>query len=100
MLKPTHSLALAPPPPPPAPLPAPHHPQRVMELVEREMANRKYHALEGIKSVSQRDFTVEEAKGAAEVMCVGSTIGVIPVTHWDEHPIGDGTGGLATVALR
>jgi len=33
---------------------------------------------------------VEEAKGAAEMMYVGSTLPILPIVMWDEQPIGDG----------
>jgi len=73
--------------------------RRLSELVRREVDERAFHALEGLSGVAERQFTVEEARAAAEVMLVGSTTGVIPVTAWDGAPIGDGTGGKITVAL-
>ena len=35
-------------------------------------------------------LTVDEAKGAAEMMYVGSTLPLLPIIMWDEKPIGDG----------
>ena len=43
-----------------------------------------------LKSVKTGNLTVEEAKGAAEMMYVGSTLPILPIVMWDEQPIGDG----------
>lgn len=43
-----------------------------------------------LKSVKTGNLTVEEAKGAAEMMYVGSTLPVLPIIEWDEKSIGDG----------
>ena len=43
-----------------------------------------------LKDVRNTNLTVEEAKGAAEMMFVGSTLPVLPIISWDEQPIGDG----------
>ena len=43
-----------------------------------------------LKDVRKTNLTVEEAKGAAEMMFVGSTLPVLPIISWDEQPIGDG----------
>lgn len=43
-----------------------------------------------LKSVGTANLTVKEAKGAAEMMFVGSTLPLLPIISWDEEPIGDG----------
>lgn len=43
-----------------------------------------------LKSVRTANLTLEEAKGAAEMMYVGSTLPVLPIITWDDKPIGDG----------
>ncbi|XWS52109.1 hypothetical protein CRYUN_Cryun11dG0038800 [Craigia yunnanensis] len=52
-----------------------------------------------LKSVKTGNLTVEEAKGAAEMMYVGSTLPLLPIILWDEQPIGDGKVGDLTMAL-
>ncbi|KAH7861257.1 hypothetical protein Vadar_023886 [Vaccinium darrowii] len=52
-----------------------------------------------LKSVGTGNLTVEEAKGAAEMMYVGSTLPVLPIIMWDDKPIGDGKVGEVTMAL-
>lgn len=52
-----------------------------------------------LKSVKTANLTVEEAKGAAEMMYVGSTLPILPIITWDDKPIGDGTVGELTMAL-
>lgn len=52
-----------------------------------------------LKSVTTANVTVEEAKGVAEMMYVGSTLPVLPIVMWDEKPIGDGMVGELTMAL-
>ncbi|KAJ6886793.1 D-amino-acid transaminase [Populus alba x Populus x berolinensis] len=52
-----------------------------------------------LKSVKTGNLTVEEAKGAAEMMYVGSTLPILPIVMWDEQPIGDGKVGELTMAL-
>lgn len=43
-----------------------------------------------LKSLKTANLTAEEAKGAAEMMYVGSTLPILPIIMWDEQPIGDG----------
>lgn len=43
-----------------------------------------------LKSVTTKNMTVEEAKAAAEMMYVGSTLPVLPIIMWDDQPIGHG----------
>ncbi|EOY13099.1 hypothetical protein QUC31_002152 [Theobroma cacao] len=52
-----------------------------------------------LKSVKTANLTVEEAKSAAEMMYVGSTLPILPIIMWDEQPIGDGKVGDLTMAL-
>ncbi|XP_021312299.1 D-amino-acid transaminase, chloroplastic isoform X2 [Sorghum bicolor] len=44
-----------------------------------------------LAGVSTRNITVEDAKGSVEMAFVGSGLPVLPVVHWDDKPIGDGT---------
>lgn len=43
-----------------------------------------------LKDVRVANLTVEEAKGSAEMMFVGSTLPLLPIVMWDEKPVGDG----------
>lgn len=43
-----------------------------------------------LKGVRIANLTVEEAKGAAEMMYAGSTLPLLPIIMWDGQPIGDG----------
>lgn len=43
-----------------------------------------------LKSVKMANLTVEEGKGASEMMYVGSTLPLLPIIAWDEQPIGNG----------
>ncbi|THF95050.1 hypothetical protein TEA_029651 [Camellia sinensis var. sinensis] len=43
-----------------------------------------------LKSVKTGNLTVGEAKSAAEMMYVGSTLPILPIIMWDDNPIGDG----------
>ncbi|XP_047335139.1 D-amino-acid transaminase, chloroplastic-like isoform X2 [Impatiens glandulifera] len=52
-----------------------------------------------LKSVRTGDITVEEGKGCAEMMFVGSTLPLLPIVEWDDKPIGDGEVGELTMAL-
>ncbi|KAL5715786.1 aminodeoxychorismate lyase [Ranunculus cassubicifolius] len=52
-----------------------------------------------LKSVSTANLTVEQAKGAAEMMYVGSGLPILPIISWDDLPIGDGKVGQLTLAL-
>ena len=56
--------------------------------------------MEGVRRLEQRRLSVEEAKGAAEVFLVGSSLPVMPVVQWDDAIIGDGTVGLGALQLR
>ncbi|KAM7252501.1 hypothetical protein ACFE04_024384 [Oxalis oulophora] len=52
-----------------------------------------------LKSVKNAHITVEEAKNAAEMMYVGSTLPVLPIIEWDGNSIGDGKVGELTMAV-
>lgn len=52
-----------------------------------------------LKSVRISNVTVEEAKGAAEMMFIGSTLPLLPIIMWDEQPVGNGNVGELTLAL-
>ncbi len=53
-----------------------------------------------IQDVAVDDVSVAEAKAAAEMMFVGSSIYVAPVVRWDDQVIGDGKPGPVTKAMR
>lgn len=50
-----------------------------------------------LKDVKTANLTVDEAKGAAEMMYVGSTLPLLPIIEWDGKPIGDGKRYIFTV---
>ncbi|KAL2483584.1 D-amino-acid transaminase [Forsythia ovata] len=52
-----------------------------------------------LKSVKTANLNVEEAKGASEMMFVGSTLPILPIVMWDEKAIGDGNVGKLTMKL-
>ncbi|XP_026658547.2 D-amino-acid transaminase, chloroplastic-like isoform X2 [Phoenix dactylifera] len=52
-----------------------------------------------LKSVNTGEITINEAKDSAEMMYVGSGLPILPITEWDDHPIGDGQVGELTLAL-
>ncbi|PIN03575.1 Branched chain aminotransferase BCAT1, pyridoxal phosphate enzymes type IV superfamily [Handroanthus impetiginosus] len=66
---------------------------RLLELAPKLVEQRR------LKSVKTGNLTVEEAKEAAEMMYVGSTLPVLPIIAWDDKPIGDGNVGELTMAL-
>ncbi|KAI4388281.1 hypothetical protein MLD38_000623 [Melastoma candidum] len=63
--------------------------QLAPKLVERGLLN-------GVKTAN---LTVKEAKDAAEMMYVGSTLPLLPIVMWDDQTIGDGKVGELTMAL-
>ncbi|KAK9049243.1 hypothetical protein SSX86_031790 [Deinandra increscens subsp. villosa] len=67
--------------------------KRLLELAPKLVENGS------LKSVKVGNITVEEAKQAAEMMYIGSTLPVLPIIEWDEKPIGDGKVGELTMAL-
>ncbi len=52
-----------------------------------------------LKDIHVGDLRVEEAKNAAEMMLIGSSIYVAPVVEWDGQMIGDGKPGPVAKAL-
>lgn len=58
--------------------------KRLLELAPKLVENGR------LKSVKTANITVEEAKGAAEMMYIGSTLPVLPIIEWDGKAIGDG----------
>lgn len=52
-----------------------------------------------IKDIQIGDIPVAEAKGAAEMMLIGSSIYVAPVVEWDGQMIGDGKPGPVAKAM-
>ncbi|KAF4393975.1 hypothetical protein G4B88_025944 [Cannabis sativa] len=52
-----------------------------------------------LKGVKFANITIEEAKGANEMMYVGSTLPVLPIIMWDDQPIGNGRVGELTMKL-
>jgi 4-amino-4-deoxychorismate lyase len=62
----------------------------------RELAR----GLEGkLRGVEVCDVPVAEARGAREMLLIGSSIKVAPIVEWDGKPIGDGTPGPIARAL-
>lgn len=71
--------------------------RRALELAEGAMARG---SLDGVARIERRHISLQEAKGAAEVFMVGTSLPVMPVIEWDGTPIGDGAPGIATLQLR
>jgi len=46
------------------------------------------------------DVPVVEARGAREMLLIGSSVKVAPIVAWDGKPIGDGKPGPVARALR
>nr|AZL41263.1 4-amino deoxychorismate lyase [Datisca glomerata] len=66
---------------------------RLLELAPKLVENGR------LKGIRTDNLTVDEAKSASEMMYVGSSLPILPITMWDEHPIGDGKVGDLTMAL-
>ena len=45
------------------------------------------------------DVSIEEARQAAEMLLIGSSVHVAPITQWDGRPVGDGKPGPIAKAL-
>lgn len=58
--------------------------KRLLELAPKLVAEGR------LKGVKLENITVEQAKDAAEMMYVGSTLPVLPIIMWDDQQIGDG----------
>ncbi|KAB2086541.1 hypothetical protein ES319_A04G039700v1 [Gossypium barbadense] len=67
--------------------------KRLLELASKLVEQGR------LKSVKTSNLTIMEAKGAAEMMYIGSTLPILPIIMWDEQPIGDGKVGDLTMAL-
>ncbi|KAG0446868.1 hypothetical protein HPP92_028635 [Vanilla planifolia] len=52
-----------------------------------------------LKRIEVRKISLEEAKNSAEMMCVGSTLPLLPIIEWDGRPVGNGKVGKLTLAL-
>jgi 4-amino-4-deoxychorismate lyase len=61
--------------------------QRLLHLAKRLVTQGD------LRDIVVADVSVEEARAAAEMMLVGSSIKVAPVVQWDGQPIGDGKPG-------
>jgi len=61
--------------------------QRVMDFARRLVEQGE------LSGVVVDDISVDEGRGMAEMMLVGSSIKVAPVVQWDGKPIGDGKPG-------
>ena len=53
-----------------------------------------------IKGIEVCDIPVAEARGAREMLLIGSSVKVAPIVEWDGKPIGDGKPGPIARALR
>lgn len=67
--------------------------KRLLELAHKLVEQGR------LKAVRTANLTLEEAKGAAEMMFVGSTLPILPIISWDEQPVGDGKVGELTMIL-
>jgi 4-amino-4-deoxychorismate lyase len=63
-----------------------------------ELARRLVGGL--LRGVEVRDIPVAEARGAREMLLIGSSVRVAPIIEWDRQPIGDGKPGPVARALR
>jgi 4-amino-4-deoxychorismate lyase len=61
--------------------------QRVLEFAERLVNQGE------LKEIRLADIPVTEARQAAEMMLIGSSIKIAPVVEWDGQPIGNGKPG-------
>jgi 4-amino-4-deoxychorismate lyase len=53
-----------------------------------------------LRGVQVCDIPVAEARGAREMLLIGSSVKVAPIVEWDGQPIGDGKPGPVAGALR
>ena len=67
--------------------------QRVLDFAQRLVQQGV------LKAVRLAGIPVEEGRGAAEMMLIGSSIKIAPVVEWDGQKIGDGKPGLVTTKL-
>ncbi len=68
---------------------------RLLDLAAKTLVARKL-----ITRVEIADIPVAEARGAREMMLIGSSVKAAPIVEWDGKPIGDGKPGPVTAALR
>ena len=66
---------------------------RVLELAKKLVDNGQ------LKDIVVADVSTEEAHQAAEMLLVGSSVHVAPITQWDGQPVGDGKPGPIAKAL-
>ena len=66
---------------------------RVLELAKQLVDNGQ------LKDIVVADVSTEEARQAAEMLLVGSSVHVAPITEWDGQPVGDGKPGPIAKAL-
>jgi 4-amino-4-deoxychorismate lyase len=66
---------------------------RLLELAQGLVGRR---VLTGVEVC---DITVDAARGAREMVLLGSSVKVAPIVEWDGQPIGDGKPGPAAKAL-
>jgi len=67
--------------------------QRVFDFAQRLVQQG------ALSAIRVADTPVNEARNAAEMMLIGSSIKVAPVVEWDGQPIGDGKPGSITKKL-
>ena len=67
--------------------------QRMLKLADRLVAQGD------LKEIRVADISLSEARRAAEMMLIGSSIKVAPVVQWDGKPIGDGKPGPVSQKL-
>jgi 4-amino-4-deoxychorismate lyase len=66
---------------------------RMLELAKQLVDNGQ------LKDIVIADVSIEEARQAAEMLLVGSSVHVAPITQWDGQPVGDGKPGPIAKAL-
>jgi 4-amino-4-deoxychorismate lyase len=66
---------------------------RLLELAKRLVGRGV------ITGVEVCDIPVADARGAREMVLLGSSVKVAPIVEWDRQPIGDGKPGPAAIAL-
>jgi 4-amino-4-deoxychorismate lyase len=66
---------------------------RLLELARGLVGSR-------LSGVEVCDIPVAEARGAREMLLIGSSVKVAPIVEWDRAPIGDGKPGPVAHALR
>jgi 4-amino-4-deoxychorismate lyase len=66
---------------------------RILELAKQLVGSGQ------LKDIVVADVSIEEARQAAEMLLVGSSVHVAPITQWDGRPVGDGKPGPIAKAL-